>query len=283
MKIGVSSYSFRKYQRETGCFNIALCDKAKELGFDGIEFIDLKVEDPIAEAKAIRAHCEEIGLPIIAYTVAANLLAEDLSAEVARLKGCVDIAEILGVSVMRHDVASKLKEQDGYTWEMALEEMVPAIREISDYAESKGIKTCSENHGHIFQASERVERLMRAVNHKNYGWLVDFGNFLCVDEELTSAVRRAAPYAAHAHAKDFLYHIPKHGQPVPDGFFKSSNGNLLRGTVVGHGVVPVVEDVRTLREAGYDGWLSLEFEGMEDNLPALSAGLSFLRNVVEQA
>ena len=52
-------------------------------------------------------------------------------------------------------------------------------------------------------------------------------------------------------------------------------------TVVGHGVVPVRECVKTLREAGYDGWLSLEFEGMEDNLPALRAGLSYLRSVTE--
>lgn len=282
MKIGVSSYSFRKYQKETGCSNLDLCDKAKELGFDGIEFIDLKCEDPIAEAKAIRTHCEEIGLPIIAYTVGANLLAEDLPAEVKRLKSCVDVANALGASVMRHDVASKLKDVEGYTWECAIEEMIPAIREISEYAATYGIRTCSENHGHVFQNSERVERLIRAVNHPNYGWLVDMGNFLCVDEELTSAVRRAAPYAVHAHAKDFLYHVPKSGQPIPEGFFQSSNGNLLRGTVVGHGVVPVAEDIRTLQNAGYDKWLSLEFEGMEDNLPALSAGLAFLRRAVEQ-
>ena len=283
MKIGVSSYSFRKYQKEMGCSNLDLCDKAKDLGFDGIEFIDLKCENPIAEAKALRIHCEEIGLPIIAYTVGANLLAEDLPAEVARLKGCVDVAHTLGASVMRHDVTSKLKEIEGYTWENAIEEMVPAIREISEYAATYGIRTCSENHGHIFQNSERVERLIRTVNCENYGWLVDMGNFLCVDEELTSAVRRAAPYAFHAHAKDFLYHVPKSGQPIPEGFFKSSNGNLLRGTVVGHGVVPVAEDIKTLRSVGYDKWLSLEFEGMEDNLPALSAGLAFLRRAVEEA
>ena len=36
-----------------------------------------------------------------------------------------------------------------------------------------------------------------------------------------------------------------------------------------------------LRDAGYNGWLSLEFEGMEDNIPALSGGLSYLRKVVE--
>ena len=281
MNIGVSSYSFRKYQKATGCSNIDLCDKAKELGFDGIEFIDLPGEDKIAEAKEIRRHCEEIGLPIVAYTVGANFEAEDLEAEIARVKGCVDVAEALGVSVMRHDATFKLRAIEGRTWEDAIVDMAPAIREVSEYAKAKGIRTCSENHGHIFQSSERVERLIRAVNCDNYGWLVDMGNFLCVDEEPLAAVRRAAPYAFHAHAKDFLYHIVRPGIPAPEGFFKTSNGNLLRGTVVGHGVVPIADDLRVLQDAGYNGWLSLEFEGMEENIPALVSGLAYLRRAVE--
>jgi sugar phosphate isomerase/epimerase len=280
MKIGVSGYSFRKHQKATGCSYTDLCDQAKALGFEGIEFIDLKTADDIAEAKKIRAHCEAIGLPIVAYTVGANLQAEDLRAEIERLKGCVDVAHALGAPVMRHDVASKLREVEGNTWENAIEDMVPAVREITEYAASKGIRTCSENHGYIFQDSLRVESLIRAVGHKNYGWLVDMGNFLCVDEDPLSAVRRAAPYAFHAHAKDFLYHVVREGTASPEGYFRTRNGNLLRGTAVGHGVVPVEESVKVLRESGYDGWLSVEFEGMEENIPALSAGLAYLKKIV---
>lgn len=280
MKIGVSSYSFRKYQKATKCSYTDLCDKAKELGFAGIEFIDLNTENDLAEAETIRLHCEEIGLPIIAYTVGANLLVDDLAGEVARLKGCVDVAAALGASVMRHDVASTLKEIEGYTWEDAIREIAPAIREISEYAATKGIRTCSENHGRLFQDSVRVEALIRAVGCENYGWLVDMGNFLCVDEDPLSAVRRAAPYAVHSHAKDFLYHIVKEGVPTPENYFGTRNGNLLRGTVVGHGVVPIPECVKALRENGYDGWLSIEFEGMEDNIPALTSGLAYLQKVV---
>ena len=281
MKLGVSSYSFRKYQKATGCSNVDLCDKAKELGFDGIEFIDLKADDVLSEAEAIRAHCKEIGLPIVAYTIGANLMTDDLPAEVERLKGCVDVAAALGAPVMRHDVASKLKEIEGYTWQDAIRDMAPAIREVTLYAASKGVRTCSENHGKLFQDSERVEALIKAVGCDNYGWLVDMGNFLCVDEDPLSAVRRAAPYAVHTHAKDFLYHIVKDGTPKPEGYFETRNGNLLRGTVVGHGVVPVPACVKALRDAGYDGWLSLEFEGMEENLPALTSGLTYLRKVVQ--
>ena len=41
MKIGVSSYSFHKYKNATGCDLFKIIDKAKEIGFDGIEFLNL--------------------------------------------------------------------------------------------------------------------------------------------------------------------------------------------------------------------------------------------------
>ena len=281
MKIGVSSYSFAKWQAQTGADLFALCDQAKELAFDGIEFTALKSEDPVSEAKKLREKCENIGLPIIAYTVGANLLCDDPDGEAERLMRCVDVAEALGVSLMRHDVATKLREREGYTWQTAAEEMAPRIRAVTEYAAARGIRTCTENHGFLFQDSRRVETLIRLVDHPNYGWLVDLGNFLCADEDLKKAVRRAAPYAVHVHAKDFLYRKKDPRLPDPVGFFKNRNGNFLRGTVVGHGVVPVTEDIRVLRAAGYNGWLSLEFEGMEENIPALSAGLQYLRALAQ--
>lgn len=279
MKIGVSSYSFRKYMLTTGASYIDICDKAKELGFEGIEFVPFTDCDPLEMAKKVREHCEKIGLPIIAYTVGANFLADDIEAEIARVKGCVDVCEALGAPLMRHDVASKLRPIHMYSYEDAISEMAPRIREVTEYAEMKGIRTCSENHGFIFQSPERVEELILAVGHKNYGWLCDMGNFLCVDVDPAEAVYVAAPYAFHVHAKDFLF---KPGNDLaPAGFgLVTGGGNYLRGTIVGHGVVPVRQCVNILKRAGYDAWLSLEFEGTEDNITALQQGLAYLKGCV---
>ena len=52
--------------------------------------------------------------------------------------------------------------------------------------------------------------------------------------------------------------------------------------MVGHGVVPIADCVQVLRDAGYDGWLSLEFEGMEENLTALRCGLAYLTKVTAE-
>lgn len=283
MKIGVSSYSFQTLLKR-GMTYFEACQHARDMGYDGIEFIDLDLafasgEDNVESlAKHLRAHCEALDLDIPAYTVAADFLngrggaPEDEPARVCR---CADIAALLGAKVLRHDAFWRLGELRD--WREGVARVVPGIRQVADYAQSLGIRTCTENHGRIMQDSDRVEYLICAVDHPNYGWLVDMGNFLCADEPSMHALPIAAKYAFHAHAKDFLLKSEK----PSDEWFPTRNGNFLRGTVVGHGVVPVRECVKTLRGAGYDGWLSLEFEGMEDNLPALRAGLSYLRSVTE--
>jgi sugar phosphate isomerase/epimerase len=280
MKIGVSSYSFRKHIAATGISYTDLCNVAKSMGFEGIEFVELenydKVTDPMVNAKYIKEHCAEIGLDVIAYTVGASFTDEDFEPQFEKLKSQLDLAKAMGAPVLRHDVCYKLPE--GMSWEDAIELMAPRIRRVTEYAASLGIKTCTENHGYIFQAPERVEKLIKAVDHENYGWLCDMGNFLCADADPLTSVKIAAPYTFHAHAKDFLYKSAEVKRPK--GFFRTAGENHLRGTVLGHGVVPVDKCVKALKEAGYDGWLSIEFEGMEENIPALEAGLEYLRSVI---
>ena len=281
MKFGVSSYSFSKYIMQTKCDYFKICDIAKEIGYDGIEFINLDnknwgiTDDPIKTAGEIKEYCAKIGLDIIAYTVGANFMAENIDEEIARVKGCVDVAAALGAPIMRHDICSALPADPLFSWPEAIEKMKDRINEVSNYAAEKGIKTCSENHGYIFQAPERVEALIRAVGNPNYGWLCDMGNFLCADSDPVKAVTIASRYTFHVHAKDFLY---KDGTlPRPDGFFKTAGGNHIRGTVIGHGVVPVAQCIRILKDAGYDKYVSVEFEGMEENIPALKSAFNYLK------
>ena len=117
MKIGVSSYSFSKYMEQTGCDYLKICDLAKEMGYDAIEFIDLNPKvsgkEPLETAAEISAHCAGIGLDVAAYTVGANFLCENPDAEVERLKKCVDVAKALGAGVMRHDCCWGLRQGAG--------------------------------------------------------------------------------------------------------------------------------------------------------------------------
>lgn len=284
MKIGVSSYSFLKYIKNEKCDYFKICDIAKEIGFDGIEFIDLDfsefkiTDDSLTMAAELKKYCKGIGLDIAAYTVGANFLKEDLAGEVKRLKKCVDVAKKLGAPTMRFDICWSLRKEYLYGYEDAINEFAPFICQVADYAEKKGIRVCTENHGQIFQAPERMEKLIKTVNHKNFGWLCDMGNFLCVDADPVKSCAIAAPYAFHVHTKDFLF--KPCSSIKPEGFMETAQGNFIRGTVIGHGVVPVEQCVKILKKSGYDGWVSVEFEGMEENIPAIKSGFNFLKNII---
>ncbi len=274
MKIGVSSYSFERFMRESGADYIKICDLAKEIGFDCIEFIDLNTESPIETAKEIRKHCKKIGLEISAYTVGADLVNRDGEAEVKRLLECVDICEALGAGGMRHDLCYGSNTESAFDYKNAIKTMVPLIRNVTEYAKAKGIKTCSENHGYIFQNPHRVKDLIKAVNNENYGWLCDIGNFMCDDCEPLESVKIALPYIFHLHAKDFKF---IKGGEQPEGYFPTNGGSWLAGTVLGHGVVPVKECIEVCKNYGYNGTVSLEFEGSEDCLSAIKEGFAFIK------
>ncbi len=52
--------------------------------------------------------------------------------------------------------------------------------------------------------------------------------------------------------------------------------------MAGHGVVPIRKCLQILRDAGYQGVVSYEFEGMEENLPALRSAIQFIRKAAAE-
>ena len=165
-------------------------------------------------------------------------------------------------------------------WQDAVKLIAPAIREVTEYAASLGIRTMSENHGYFLQDSFRMEAMVHEVNHKNYGLLVDMGNFMCADEVSVKALATVMPYAFHVHAKDFLYKDGTECRP-DDSWFPTRGGNYLRGTIVGHGVVSVGQCIRYVKKCGYSGILSLEFEGREEPLDAIRRGYEYLKKFAD--
>ena len=282
MKLSVSSYSFQQYIGAGKLTQLSCIEKAKEMGFEAIEFTGLNGDTLDAQkeyAKQLRAEADRLGMTINAYTIGASLYYEDPAeseAEVNRLKGQLEVAKILGAEVMRHDVCWQLgKRGSARSFDLMLPTIAANARAVTEYAQTLGIQTCSENHGFIAQDSDRLERLFNAVNHDNYGLLVDMGNFLCVDEDPVLAVSRVAPYAIHVHAKDML---------VTDKPFGPSNivtrgCNYLTCTAIGEGNVPVEQCLRILKKAGYNGFVSIEYEGREDCIEGITKGQVLLNQI----
>ncbi len=283
MKFSVSSYSFQKLLNEKKYTQIELIKVAKDMGFDGIEFTDLMPPEGVTDAEyaaALKAEAEKQGVVIVNYTIGANFLCEaGVEKEVERLYDQVDIAEALGAKGMRHDATGGFggEEKTYKSFDSALPILAEGCRKVTEYAAAKGIKTMVENHGYFCQDSDRVEKLVNAVANPNFGLLVDMGNFMCADDEPAKAVGKVASYAKHVHAKDFFKKSGNTADPG-DGFFRTRGGDYLRGTVVGHGDVPVCQCLQTLIRSGYEGFVSIEFEGVEDNEWAIKTGLANLKN-----
>ena len=290
MKISVSSYSFQQYIGAKKMTQLDAVAKAHELGFEAIEFIDLEpcekptLEQQIEYAKLIRAEADKYGMDINAYTIGATMYHDDpadSAKEIERLKGQLLVAKELGVSVMRHDVCYKLgKTGNSRSFDLMLPTIAANIRELTEYAATLGIKTCTENHGYIAQDSDRMERLFNAVNHDNFGLLVDMGNFACVDENSQLAVSRVAPYAVHAHAKDM--HLKSGIHTKPDGWATTRGGNYFKGAIIGEGDIPVKRCLKVLKRAEYDGYLSIEYEGAIDCIKGITKGLANLKQMLSE-
>ena len=285
MKISVSSYSFQQYIGQGKLTQLDCVSKAKEMGFDAIEFIDIagtSLDEQKEYAKSIREEADRIGIEINAYTIGACLYKdteEENDAEVKRLCGQLEVAKILGASVMRHDVCYALgKKGNARSFDLMLPTIARNARRVTEYAESLGIITCTENHGYIAQDSDRVERLFNAVAHDNYGLLVAIGNFICADEDPAIAVSRVAPYAVHVHVKDMLVR----NEPTGSCVNPTRGGRYFVGTVAGEGDIPVKRCLNILKRAGYDGFISLEYEGREDCLTAIPRGLENVKKILEE-
>ena len=284
MKLGVSSYSFSRLVDSGAMSQLDVVRKAKVMGFDVIEFAGLTLPAGETEeffAGKLREECGRVGIEMGVYAVGADFLYGsdgDLDAEIDRLKKEAETARRLGAPCMRHDAAYGFRagSPKPHGFADALPRLIRGCRAVTEYAESLGIRTMVENHGFFCQDSARVEALVNGVARENFGVLLDIGNFLCVDEDPAKAVGRLAPYMFHAHVKDF--HVKPGTAPDPGrGWFRTRGGNYLRGAIIGHGDVPVGQCLRLIRESGYDGTVSVEFEGLEEPLTGIEIGLENLR------
>ena len=95
------------------------------------------------------------------------------------------------------------------------------------------------------------------------------------------AVSRLAPNAVHFHTKDF-YKTKFGEENVRGGGFGTRGCNVLLGSVIGEGDIPTRQCIAILKKAGYDGFVSIEYEGADDCIEALAKGLTNLKSYIEE-
>lgn len=286
MKVGISLYSLSRAISAKEMTVVQAIEWMAEHGAEHVEIVPCGFS--LAEDKQllddIVKTCARVKLDISSYTIGANFVRPDqaeLKTEIERVKKEVEIAAALGVRLMRHDVAWRPPEEASLdNFEKDLPDMVAGCRAVADHAKQYGIVTSVENHGYHVQHFDRVRRLVNAVGRDNFRTTIDVGNFAVVDVDPLAGVKKNAALASMVHVKDF-YLRPASADPG-EGWFKSAAGNFCRGAIVGQGDLDIRGSLKILKDAGYDGYLSVEFEGMEDCRQGAKIGLANLKRFLAE-
>jgi sugar phosphate isomerase/epimerase len=286
MKLGISSYSLYSALKSGEIDILGVIEWIAEQGGEHIEIVPMgfSLDDNPDLIDAVRNKAENAGIEISNYAIGANFIMSDeaqYEQEVERVFKQVDIANRLGVKLMRHDVAWRpIGETSLQQFELDLPKLTDACKRIADYAATYGITTSIENHGYFIQASDRVQALLHHVNKDNFKTTLDTGNFLCVDENPIKAVTKNISDASMVHIKDFYYRPATHNPG--EGWFQTAAGNYLRGSIVGHGDIDMYEVIKVIKHSNYDGFISIEFEGIENCKQASKISLDNVRRIWEQ-
>ena len=284
MKIGISSYSVSRAIKEGKMDVMQAIEWIASIGSEHVEIVPSPFTVDVEMAKKIREKAASLKMEVSSYTIGANFVdknEKEFRDEIERIKKEVDIANILGVKRMRHDVAYRKPEDSSLdNFEKDLPFIVKAAQEIADHAAKYGIVTSIENHGYHVQHYSRVQRVVNAVGRENFRTTIDIGNFSVVDIDPLVGVRKNAHLASMVHVKDF--YLRKADMDPGEGFFKTAGGNYCRGAIVGQGDIDIRAALRILKTAGYDGFLSIEFEGREDCLEGSRIGFENLRKFLKE-
>ncbi|MCW1916664.1 sugar phosphate isomerase/epimerase [Luteolibacter sp. GHJ8] len=273
-RIGVSSYSFWGFQREN-LKDIPTClDHAARMGFDGFEILQRQIAaaneipDNVTLQKYKR-HAFLLGLDLMGYSTHQGFLSPDQAKRDAQIKhtiDCIEQAYALGIPTMRVNsgtwgtskdfddlMAKRGIEQplEGYTEEDAYGWVIESYRKILPVAEKCGVVLGLENHWGLGVTPEGVKRVVDTINSPWLKVTLDTGNFLEDPYERLTKL-----------AKDTVL--------------------IQTKTYFGGGVWYTLEldyprIAKIMKDAGFTGYVSLEFEGKEDPLTAIPKSLDLLR------
>ena len=280
VQIGVSMYSYAQSVKK-GLLDIpGFIREAKKAGAEGVELLEYFYKDLELDRAAALKALEETGLPCPIFSVSNNFAKTDPDErrkQYERIVFGVDEALLYGAKVVRvfaGDVA------EGITFDQARAWIIEGLSEASKYAAEKGLKLALENHGTLAGRGDQVRGIISDVREMSgsdvLGTNPDTGNFLLVNQPSHEAIREVASLANMVHFKDFVEAPADH-----EGWaYTALNGKKYLGTAIGEGEVELGHCIQELKDASYDGWLSVEYEGNEDPFTAIPRSIENARRFV---
>jgi len=261
VKLGVASYSYNRYLADGKMTIEDFIDEAFGLDVDGVELNQLYFKPEIDRIKGIKKALLDYGLDLSCVTVDNNFCKPDPNErrrEVEFVKNWIDATVKLSSPIMRINAGWPPK---GISEDEAFEVSVKCIKEAVDYAERYGLMIVVENHGGITSTAEQVLRLIKTVDSDWFRVNLDLGNFR---ENIYESIEAVMPYTFHIHAKIYELALEWYGLSC---YWVEKKLDYRR----------IME---IITRYGYNGYLSLEYEGKDDPLIAVPRALDFLDNII---
>lgn len=272
MKLSVSAWCLQKklYQKEITLLDfICYCH---ENGVKYVELLDcfLDAENDIEKVKKL---LDKLCMGVSAYSISNDFVHVDKEERIKQIhyvKESMDTALKLGTRLLRVFSGDK---KEGVSFEDAKEWIIECFQETASLAEEKGVTMVLENHGLLAGKSHQVKEIIDRVGSKALRSNADVGNFALVNEDSLNAVKILKDKIGFVHLKDFKKADDKDGYTALDG-------NIYQGSVLGKGDVPLPAIIDYLREYGYQGFLSIEYEGPGDPLKGTLECIEYAKNAI---
>ncbi|MDG0791261.1 sugar phosphate isomerase/epimerase [Cohnella ginsengisoli] len=245
-----------------------IVDEASRLGYDGVELRGIAGELRLGRCEALReerleaslAYARERRIAICCLDTSCAFHDEERFDEaIEEGMETIDLAVRMGVASIRvfgDSIADNSRAQE------TVARVARGLQTLGEYAEGKDIQVLLETHGD-FSSSDRVSEVLRQTSSPAIGVIWDIHHTFKYGghESPAETWRRLGDDIRHAHIKDALG---------------------ARPVLLGEGELPLPEWIALLREVGYDGWLSFEWEKrwhpeIEEPEVALPAFIDYVR------
>ncbi|MFY0482955.1 sugar phosphate isomerase/epimerase family protein [Flavobacterium sp. PLA-1-15] len=261
-KLSLAQWSLHKaINEEKTLSNLDFARKAKELGFQGVEYVtqlySIDTGNEISSRKKLvqelKLRSNDNGIENVMIMIdnegelASTSKVERNNAVENHLKW-VDVATELNCPTVRVNLFGLQAEKDFTVWK---ETSIAGLGSLCEYAAKNKINVVVENHGGLSSDASKLTEVIKAVNMKNCGVLPDFGNFCvkrengerwgsaCIEEyDKYKGVAELMPFAKGVSAKSFDF---------------DSNGNET--------TIDYYKMLEIVKKANYNGFIGVEYEG----------------------
>ena len=236
--------------------------KAKELGFEGVEFVNqlypdvMKAKDKTAALKQFisklntAAKTEGVENVLIMIDGEGDLAVPSISERnqaIENHKAWVETAAAMGCHSIRINLFG---ERDEIAWKAQAAE---SMRKLGEFAAPYKVNIIVENHGYLSSNAALVMEMLAEVNLPNCGTLPDFGNF-CLEREAGKRWDAACirEYDRYQGVKELL---PKAFAVSAKSHDFDQAGNETH--------TDFKRMLQLVKDAGYTGYIGVEYEGQQ--------------------